>query len=168
MNSSVLEFGCGTGSTALAHAGHVKNILAIDSSQKMIDIADRKKRDNGVSNVEFMKATLFDLSHESESFEAILALNVLHLVDDTDATIKKAYDLLKPGGVFVSSTVCIGETTNVWKLILPIGAKLGLIPSVKVFDIATLENSMDEVGFKILKKMLPGKDKSVCLVIAQK
>jgi ubiquinone/menaquinone biosynthesis C-methylase UbiE len=39
---TVLEFGCGTGTTALAHAPFVKRILATDVSPKMIEIARRK------------------------------------------------------------------------------------------------------------------------------
>jgi cyclopropane fatty-acyl-phospholipid synthase-like methyltransferase len=34
----VLEFGCGTGSTAIVHAPHVKELRAIDISEKMIGI----------------------------------------------------------------------------------------------------------------------------------
>lgn len=35
----VLEFGCGTGTTALAHAAYVRHILAIDIADRMIEIA---------------------------------------------------------------------------------------------------------------------------------
>ena len=38
----VLEFGCGTGSTALVHAPFVRHILAIDFSTKMLEIARGK------------------------------------------------------------------------------------------------------------------------------
>jgi len=38
-DSDVFEFGCGTGSTAILHSPFVKNILAIDFSPKMIEIA---------------------------------------------------------------------------------------------------------------------------------
>ena len=37
----VLEFGCGTGSTAISHAPFVKHIRATDISSKMIEIARR-------------------------------------------------------------------------------------------------------------------------------
>jgi cyclopropane fatty-acyl-phospholipid synthase-like methyltransferase len=35
----LLEFGCGTGGTAIIHAPHVKHIRAIDISPRMIEIA---------------------------------------------------------------------------------------------------------------------------------
>jgi ubiquinone/menaquinone biosynthesis C-methylase UbiE len=40
-DSEVLEIGCGTGSTALAHAPYVKHILATDISPGMINIIHR-------------------------------------------------------------------------------------------------------------------------------
>ena len=39
----VLEFGCGTGSTALIHAPRVRSYLATDASPRMIDIARKRK-----------------------------------------------------------------------------------------------------------------------------
>lgn len=38
----VLELGCGTGSTAIAHAPHVRQVRAVDISPRMLDIARRK------------------------------------------------------------------------------------------------------------------------------
>ena len=38
-DTEVLEFGCGTGGTAIIHASHVKHIRAIDISPRMIEIA---------------------------------------------------------------------------------------------------------------------------------
>ena len=38
-NMKVLEFGCGTGSTAIAHASYVNHILAADFSENMLEIA---------------------------------------------------------------------------------------------------------------------------------
>jgi len=40
----VLEIGCGTGSTAIAHAPFVKHIEAIDISSRMIEIARGKAK----------------------------------------------------------------------------------------------------------------------------
>ncbi len=55
--SEVLEFGCGTGSTAIAHAPHVNRIHAIDISSKMLEIARGKADQAGIENVTFEQAT---------------------------------------------------------------------------------------------------------------
>ena len=55
---NVLEFGCGTGSTAITHSSFVRNIRAIDVSDKMIDIAKDKAQTNSIENVDFEVNTL--------------------------------------------------------------------------------------------------------------
>jgi ubiquinone/menaquinone biosynthesis C-methylase UbiE len=48
--SDVLEFGCGTGSTAIAHAGRVRPIRGIDVSPNMLAIAREKAPAAAVKN----------------------------------------------------------------------------------------------------------------------
>ena len=48
----VLEFGCGTGSTAISHSPHVQHIHAIDISSKMIEIAQGKAYDWIIENAD--------------------------------------------------------------------------------------------------------------------
>ena len=47
---TVLEFGCGTGSTAIVHAPHVARLDAIDFSENMIAIARDKAAAAGRAN----------------------------------------------------------------------------------------------------------------------
>ena len=49
----VLEIGCGTGTTAIAHAPYVKHILATDLSPRMIEIATEKAKAAGIDTVAF-------------------------------------------------------------------------------------------------------------------
>ncbi len=44
----LLEFGCGTGSTAIAHAPYVEHIQAIDISSRMIEIAQGRADARGI------------------------------------------------------------------------------------------------------------------------
>ena len=78
--------------------------------------------------------------------------------------IARVYRMLRPDGVFVSSTACIGDMMKVFKLILPIGRFLGLIPTVKVFSIKDLEQSLTNAGFAIDYQWQPGKNKTVFIV----
>lgn len=166
-DSKVLEFGCGTGSTALIHAPKVREILAIDSSKKMIEIANLKLKKSNLTNLKFKQATLFELTEPQSSFDAVLGLNVLHLVPKTEETIKKSFDLLKKGGLFITSTACLGEGFFL-KIFLPIFGKLGLLPKVQFFSDEALKSMMRNVGSEILEAHVPGKDKAVHFIIAQK
>ena len=166
-NTKVLEFGCGTGSTALEHAPRVKHILATDFSQKMIDIATEKAKVAGIKNVDFKKTTLFELPDAPGSYDVILGLSILHLMPNYGDAIKRCYDLLKPGGVFVSSSGCLA---SMWYLkpFLYLGSFLRLIPVIKFFSKAELEQQMESCGFKLVENSTPGKDKITCFLIAQK
>ncbi len=160
----VLEFGCGTGSTALVHAPHVKRILAIDISAKMIEIARGKAAAAGIENVAFEQATIEGFSAPEGRFDAVLGLSILHLLDDRAAAIAKVHRMLKPGGLVVSSTACLGDTMKWFKLVGPLGAALGLIPKVQVFTVKDLENSLTAAGFEIDHQWQPGKGKAVFIV----
>ena len=81
----VLEFGCGTGSTAIVHAPNVKQIHAIDISSKMIEIAQAKADANNIKNVIFERSAIDEFGASDETFDAVLGLSILHLVENMEA-----------------------------------------------------------------------------------
>ena len=160
----VFEFGCGTGTTAVIHAPFVKHLHAIDVSAKMLEIAENRAAEAGVDNVTFEKAAIDDIEIADESYDAVLGLSILHLVADRDRTIEKIRRLLKPGGVFVSSTACLGDKLWFFKYIEPIGRRLGLMPMVKVFSVKQLDDSLANAGFEIDHHWVPEKGHTVFIV----
>lgn len=154
---SVLEFGCGTGSTALAHAPYVKEILATDISGKMLDIASRKARDAGVENVHFKQGTLESLELEPESFDAVLGLNILHLLENAETAIARVYEVLRPGGIFVSSTALVADIMVLWRALIPAMQMVGLAPFVNRFTRQTLVSMLINAGFSIEYEWQPNK-----------
>ncbi len=160
----VLEFGCGTGSTALIHAPHVAHIDAIDFSEKMIEIAREKASTQGIQNVTFQTATIEGWQARDHSYDAILGLSILHLLDDKEAVLQKVHRLLKPGGVFVSSTICMAEIKGVMKWLLPVGNALGILPLVRTFSADELMESMQKTGFSVERNWRPKPDSSVFIV----
>ncbi len=161
---NVLEFGCGTGSTAIAHAPYVKHIQAIDISSKMIEIAQGKADAGAVENVTFEQSTIDELSVPDQTLDAVLGLSILHLLDNKEEVIAKVHKMLKPGGVFVTSTACIGDTMKFFKVIAPIGRFFGLMPVVMVFTTKELKDSFTDAGFEIDYQWQPGKNKAVFIV----
>lgn len=148
-DSRVFEFGCGTGTTALHHAPFVKKIVATDISSKMVEIAREKAEAAGISNVEFQCATLEDFNAEGSSFDAVMAHNILHLLEDPEQAIKQSYRLLKPGGVFVTSTVCLGDGFSHWRVLLFVGRLFRQVPYVNVLKRGELERQLRDAGFEI-------------------
>jgi len=160
----VLEFGCGTGSTAIIHAPYVKHIHAIDISSKMIEIAKEKADANHVGNVTFERSSIDEFSVPDQTLDAVLGLSILHLLDNKEGVIAKVHKMLKPGGIFVTSTACIGDTMKFFKVIAPIGKFFGLMPLVKVFTTKELEDCLTDAGFEIDYQWQPGKRKAVFIV----
>ena len=160
----VLEFGCGTGGTALRHAPQVKEVHAIDVSPRMIAIAKERQREAGVGNVRFSVDELHGFTPDGGNYDAILAMSILHLVSDRDVALTKIRSLLQPGDLFVSSTVCMGDDLKIFKLIAPIGKALRVFPTVRVFTSDALEQSIQAAGFEIQRRWKPGPRKATFFV----
>ncbi len=163
----VLEFGCGTGSTALLHAPLVKHYTAIDLAPNMIKIANQKRARSALNNLEFKLGSLRDFSDRPQSFDAILGLNVLHLLEDKDQAIAQVYDLLTPGGVFISSTACLKQGLNPYRFIAPF-LRFFNLPAVKVFKPTQLEHSLEKAGFRLDYKWAPEATPLVYFLVAIK
>lgn len=161
----LLELGCGTGSTAILHAPHVKHILAIDISEKMLQIARNRANAQNISNITFRQSAIEDFSAADESVDMVLCLSILHLLEDREAVIDQVFKILRPGGLFVSSTTCLGDMNSLFKYIAPVGYRLGLLPLVRSFSVQQLANSINNAGFSIeLQWQPPGKGKAVFIV----
>jgi len=159
---SVLEIGCGTGSTALRHAGHVARYHATDFSEEMIAIA-REKADGAPSGLSFGVEAVEDMA-TAPGYDMILALSVLHLVSDRKAVLQKIYDMLPPGGTFVSSTACLGDMSWAIRAVLKPGYWMGFFPPVGVFTAQTLRNELRATGFEITYDWRPGPREAVFLI----
>lgn len=155
-SDKILEIGCGTGSTALLLAGDVDQIVASDISRKMIGIAAEKALEQGIKNVNFIAADLFETKSDDCPYDAVLALNLLHLIEDPAAAIRHVRGLLKPGGIFISKTVCQpGKGAplkfRVMKLLIPLMQLMGKAPFVKFMKPQAFEDLVAAQGFKILE-----------------
>lgn len=144
---TVLEVGCGTGTTAIHHAPNVSHIHATDISERMIEIARERASETDLTNITFEQAALEDLDLPMKSADVILALNLLHLVPDRHVAISILEGWLKPGGILVTSTVCLGDNMRWFRYLAPIGRALGLMPLVKIFDMADLRKDLTNAGF---------------------
>ncbi|MFV2002261.1 MAG: class I SAM-dependent methyltransferase [Paracoccaceae bacterium] len=160
----VLEFGCGTGTTAITHSAYVKHIQAIDFSAKMLAIAQGKADAANIKNLTFRRSGIEDFEAPDESFDVIMGHSILHLLEDRDAVITRVFALLKPGGVFVSSTICMSGTARIMRFLLPIGHSVGLLPLVRFFSVDELVAGIQSAGFDIDHHWQPRGDSAVFIV----
>tara|TARA_A100001037_G_scaffold250541_1_gene233644 strand:- start:1863 stop:2468 length:606 start_codon:yes stop_codon:yes gene_type:complete len=165
-HTKVLEFGCGTGGTAIAHSPYVQSIVAVDFSKNMLDIAREKSDLAKVKNIEFVESGIEDLDVKDSSFDAVLGLGILHLLQSEQSVIDKVYRILQPGGVFISSTPCLSNASLLFKLRRLIAYWFGFGPLIRFYSSRCLESAILKSGFQIVHKWEPGSDplKSIFLI----
>ncbi|MEM1300630.1 MAG: class I SAM-dependent methyltransferase [Pseudomonadota bacterium] len=147
-----LEIGCGTGTTALKLAGNVGHLVGTDISPEMIAIGREKLADGGPGNVTFEVADVMDLPSTDDGYDAVLAFNVLHLIEDLPGAVSAIRDRLKPGGVMISKSVGVGEAN--WflrNLMLPALTLLGKAPFVHVMRAKDFDGIIAGAGFEVLE-----------------
>lgn len=146
----VLELGCGTGSTALTLAPDVKRITASDISPRMVAIAERKRSEAGLDNVEFLPAAVGEQTLNWQTYDAILAFNLLHLVPDLDRALSDIHRQLRPGGVFISKSPCLGEMSFLIRGLIRGMQSFGKAPDVTYFTTRDLEAALRWAGFEVM------------------
>lgn len=145
----VLDFACGTGAMTVEIADHVKEIHALDISSKMLDIVKRKADFRETENITFVHGLITDNHFENESFDAILAFNILHLLQESQIVLQRIHDLLKPGGLFISATPCLGESRFI-RFVISLLTKLPPFPDVKNLKADEIEDMIKKSDFQII------------------
>lgn len=160
----VLEFGCGTGGTALTHAPLVQHIDALDVSNKMISHARAQKAERKVENVDFHVGAIQDWALPDQPYDAVLGLSILHLLADRQAVLDQVHAMLKPGGLFISSTTCIADMGGLVPRLLPVATRLGAVPVLRCFTSEQLMAEIEATGFAIQETFHPGKGKAIFII----
>lgn len=169
----VLDYGCGTGTTACEISGLVKSVRAIDISTAMIEIAQRKAATAGIVNVEFEQADIFDEAFQSGSCDVVLAFNMLHTVADPESVVQRMVEVLKSDGLFISVTPCLGgKKSALFSLqILLVRAllKVGIIPvPIRQLKSADLDDLMDDERLQVIETEEIFKGASSYFMVAKK
>lgn len=164
----MLEFGAGTGTTALYHAPNVARIDAVDFSESMLRIAADKAEAAGVGNISFHCASVEGFEAPDSSYDVVMMHSLLHLLRDPAGAIAKAYRLLQPGGYFITSTICMADDgLGFLRVVALPGRVVGLLPYLSFFTRRDLKNQIGNAGFKIAEELKPAPRRAVFLV-AQK
>jgi len=162
----VLDFGCGTGVSTRAVAKMSNRVIGIDYSEKMIEIA--RKATIEESKINYLATTIYDKKLNDSEYDVVLALNVLHLVEDTELTIRRIHQLLKPDGLFISVTPCLGERNFVIKVLFKFLAKINLLIPVNPFSIIELEKLLSTPGFTVVELSNLNNMDSTVFVVSKK
>jgi ubiquinone/menaquinone biosynthesis C-methylase UbiE len=163
----VLEIGCGTGGTARKIAPVVGHVTATDLSAEMIRIARSRSRGNAAGTPEFLQAEASqDIS--GHPFDVICAFSVLHLVGDITAVLDAAFRQMKPGGTFISKTVCLKDAPLWMRIIVRVLMAARIAPDVIIFSRTELTRHLTRAGFEIEATRYFGKNRLSPFIVARR
>ena len=149
----VLDIGCGTGTQCGDIANNVKQVTGIDISRKLLAIAEQRRAERKLDNVAFLQTSLFDERFQPGSFDVVMAFYVLHFFEDIDAVFQRIHDLLKPNGLFISETACLGEKSKILGNLLSLAGHLGFLPKINLLTTSQLQQAMEQAGFILVDKV---------------
>lgn len=104
-DARVVDVGCGAGllSEALAAAG--AEVVGIDLAEKPLKVARLHLHESGLE-VDYRRISVEALAaEEAGSFDTVTCLEMLEHVPDPESVVASCYQLLKPGGRCVFSTI---------------------------------------------------------------
>lgn len=97
----VLDLGCGFGEHCrrFIELGAEK-VVGIDISEKMLEVA---RAENSDPRITYINMPMEDLNQIDEKFDIVISSLAFHYVEDFSGVVKRIYELLIPGGLFVFS-----------------------------------------------------------------
>ena len=100
----ILDIGCGGGliSEPMARLGAA--VTGIDAAAANVAVARAHARGSDLE-IDYRETSAEELAAAGERFDAVLALEVVEHVADLDAFLDAAASLVRPGGVFIASTL---------------------------------------------------------------
>ena len=147
-SDTVLELGCGTGSTALLLAHHVARYTGSDVSPGMISIAKKKLAADPAAGLDFKVAGLTAAEHAEQTPDVILAFNLFHLVPELEAALREIHAMLPIGGHLISKTPALGEKWY-YKPLIKMMQLVGKAPYARMLTMKELDAILERAGFRL-------------------
>ena len=140
----VLECACGTGLITVSTAPLTKSYIATDFSSKMLSKC--KKKMSTSENVLFEHADITSLKYDDDTFDKVIAGNVIHLLDDPKKALDELKRVTKPGGMLIIPTYLTGND-KAHSGLVGVFNKMGA-NFKKMFDMDSYKAFFMEMGYK--------------------
>lgn len=102
--AKVLDCAAGTGELSVAASEKAESVVCTDLSLPMLEQARKKCARLGIENIRFEERDIFNMPDEDETYDIVMAGNVLHLIDNPEAAVKELYRVTKKGGKLILPT----------------------------------------------------------------
>ena len=107
---AVLECACGTGLLTGVIAGRCRTLTATDFSAKMLKQAE--KNCAGFDNITFARADITALDYPDNTFDKVVAGNVIHLLDEPVRALGELDRVCKKSGMLIIQTYMNRDKTG--------------------------------------------------------
>lgn len=156
----VLEVGSGVGAIIGPLASSMKTGLGIDLSCKMVEKARKTYK---AKNLDFRCEDAGDIQEEDDSFDLVIASNILHIVPHPEKVLKECFRVLKTRGLLIAPNFIVGDSIKA-KLQLRILKLLGL-EIYKQWDYGEYQQFLSSNGFCVLKTDMLDSEIDIAYVI---
>jgi SAM-dependent methyltransferase len=142
---TILEVGCGTGSFTRELARSGAEVVAIDVSLELLEIA---RANCSAPNVQYQIQNAYALSYSQGVFDSVVGSSVLHHLE-IEAAIRDMYRVLKPGGtIYFTEPNMLNPQIAIQKNIPWIKRKLGDSPDETAFFRWPLRRLLERTGYR--------------------
>jgi SAM-dependent methyltransferase len=145
---SVLELGCGTGSFTRELARSGADVVAIDVSPELLEMA---KANCSAPNVQYQIQNAYALSYSEGAFDSVVGSSVLHHLE-VEKALRGAYRVLKPGGtIYFTEPNMLNPQIAIQKNVPWIKRKLGDSPDETAFFRWPLRRLLEKTGYRNIR-----------------
>lgn len=161
----VLECACGTGMISRGIVSKCKELTATDFSEGMLKQVVKKLANS--KNVIIKRANIMNLEYDDESFNKVIAGNVIHLLDEPYKALDELMRVCKKGGQVIIPTYVNKENAGRTSLFIRCLEKLGA-DFKKQFDFESYRQFFEKLGMKKIEyKLVTGKMPCAIAVISK-
>lgn len=94
----IADLGAGEGTISQLMAQRAKRVIAIDSSEKMVEFGSELARKHNIANLEYRLGDLEDVPIRAGAVDLAFLSQALHHASHPERAVAEAWRILKPGG----------------------------------------------------------------------
>jgi len=99
--TTIADLGAGDGAFALMLAQNAQRVIAVDSSEKMLEVGREQARRNNITNIEFRHGDMEELPLDAASVDLVFFSQSLHHAAHPDRALREGARILRPSGRIV-------------------------------------------------------------------
>lgn len=157
--AAVLDCAAGTGALTIAAADRAGSVLCTDTSEKMLSVARKKCSRRRLDNVSFAQRNIFHLEDADNTYDIVMAGNILHLLIEPENAVREMCRVTKPGGMLLLPTFVLKDKSGLPEKLILAYSKMGFSANSEYSPKSYVEmlKSADvgEVKARLIKGTIP-------------